>query len=147
MPIYTGMEGEENQGLCIGTENFWAVNSQASKEDQQASIDFMEWLITSDTGKDYMVNELGNIAPFTTFEEDEKPTDPLAKSMLESMESGVSAVPWSFTTFPGQTFKDDFGAALLEYANGNMTWDEVQETFVTRWAEEKAAMAAGGGQQ
>lgn len=147
MPIYTGMEGEENQGLCIGTENFWAVNSQASKEDQQASIDFMEWLITSDTGKDYMVNELGNIAPFTTFEEDEKPTDPLAKSMLESMESGVSAVPWSFTTFPGQTFKDDFGAALLEYANGNMTWDEVQETFVTRWAEEKAAMAAGGGEQ
>ena len=147
MPIYTGMDGEENQGLCIGTENFWAVNSQASKEDQEASLNFIRWLINSEEGKAFMVNDLGNISPFTTFEEDEKPTDPLAKSMLESMESGKTAVPWSFTTFPGQTFKDDFGAALLEYCNGNMTWDEVEETFVTRWAEEKEAMAAGGQEQ
>lgn len=145
MPIYTGMDGEENQGLCIGTENFWAVNSKASPEDQQAAIDFMRWLINSDEGKDYMVNQLGNISPFTTFTEDEKPSDPLAKSMLQSMESGKTAVPWSFTSFPGQTFKDDFGAALLEYCNGNMTWDEVEETFTTRWAEEKAAISAGNG--
>ena len=143
MPIYTGMDGEENQGLCIGTENFWAVNAKASKEDQLAAVNFMRWLITSDEGKKYMVEELGNISPFTTFEEDEKPSDPLAKSMLESMESGKTAVPWSFTTFPGQTFKDDFGAALLEYCNGNMTWDEVEETFTTRWAQEKKAMSAG----
>ena len=27
LPIYTGVEGEENQGLCIGTENFWCINS------------------------------------------------------------------------------------------------------------------------
>ena len=90
-----------------------------------------------------MVNTLGNTAPFTTFGDDEKPTDPLAKSMLASMESGKKAVAWSFTTFPGQNFKDDLGAALLEYCNGNMTWDDVKDTFVTRWSEEKAALAAG----
>ena len=41
MPIYTGVEGEENQGLCVGTENFFAVNSQASPENQAASIAFV----------------------------------------------------------------------------------------------------------
>ena len=143
MPIYTGVDGEEEQGLCVGTENFWSVNSQASAEDQQASVDFVNWLISSDEGKDYMVNSLGNTAPFTTFGDDEKPTDPLAKSMLASMESGKKSVSWSFTSFPGQPFKDDLGAALLEYCNGNMTWDDVKDTFVTRWAEEKAAIAAG----
>ena len=143
MPIYTGVDGEENQGLCIGTENFWSINSQASAEDKQAAIDFVNWMISSDEGKDYMVNTLGNTAPFTTFGDNEKPTDPLAKSMLASMESGKKAVAWSFTTFPGQAFKDDLGAALLEYCNGNMTWDDVKDTFVTRWAEEKAAIAAG----
>ena len=30
MPIYTGVEGEETQGLCIGTENYMCVNSNAS---------------------------------------------------------------------------------------------------------------------
>ena len=139
MPIYIGAEGEENNGLCIGTENFWSVNSQASAADQKATLDFVNWLITSDEGKDYMVNTLGNTAPFTTFGDDEKPTDPLAKSMLESMESGKTSISWVFTTFPSEDFKLDFGAALLEYCNGNMSWDDVVDYVVTRWAEDKAA--------
>lgn len=141
MPIYTGIAGEENQGLCTGTENFWCVNSQASEADQKATLDFVNWMISSETGKDYMVNKLGNAAPFTTFGEDEKPTDPLAKEMYRYMENGKTSVTWNFTTFPSQAFKDDFGAALLEYCNGNMTWDEVKDLVVTRWAEEKAATA------
>lgn len=141
MPVYTGVAGEENQGLCTGTENFWCVNSQASEADQKATLDFVNWMISSDTGKDYMVNGLGNAAPFTTFGDDEKPTDPLAKEMYSYMESGKTSVTWNFTTFPSQAFKDDFGAALLEYCNGNMTWDEVKDLVVTRWAEEKAAAA------
>lgn len=142
MPIYIGVDGEENQGLCIGTENYWCVNAQASEADQKATLDFVNWMISSDEGKDYMVNKLGNAAPFSTFGDDEKPSDPLAKSMLDSMESGKTAVSWAFTVFPSQDFKDDFGAALLEYANGNMTWDDVKSTVITRWAEEKAAVAA-----
>ena len=141
MPIYTGVEGEENQGLCTGTENFWCVNSQTSEANQQATLDFVNWLITSDAGKDAMVNQLGNAAPFSTFGDDEKPQDPLAKEMFRYMENGKTSVSWNFTTFPSQDFKDDFGAALLEYCNGNMTWDDVASTVVTRWAEEKAATA------
>ncbi len=26
LPIYIGVDGEENQGLCTGTENYWCVN-------------------------------------------------------------------------------------------------------------------------
>ena len=142
MPIYAGVTGEETQGLCTGTENFWCVNSQASEADQAATEAFMEWLVSSDAGKDYMVNTLGNSAPFSTFTDAEKPTDPLAKEMFANMEAGTKAVSWNFTTFPSQTFKDDFGAALLEYSNGNMTWEEVSALFVEEWATEKAATAA-----
>ena len=141
MPIYTGEAGEESQGLCIGTENYWSINSQASAADIQATKDFVNWMISSAEGKAHMVNDLGNTAPFTTFSDDEKPSDPLAKSMLASMESGKTAVSWAFTVFPSQAFKDDFGSALGEYCNGSMTWDDVVNTFVTRWAEEKAATA------
>ena len=98
-------------------------------------------MISSDAGKDYMVNSLGNAAPFSTFGDDEKPQDPLAKEMYAYMEGGKTAVSWNFTIFPSQDFKDDFGAALLEYCNGNMTWEDVANTVVTRWAEEKAATA------
>ncbi len=141
MPIYTGVAGEENQGLCTGTENFWCVNSQVSEENQKATLDFVNWMISSETGKDYMVNSLGNAAPFSTFGDDEKPTDPLAKEMFRFMENGKSSVTWNFTTFPSQDFKNDFGAALLEYCNGNMTWDDVKGLVVARWEEEKSATA------
>ena len=70
LPIYIGFEGEESQGLCIGTENYFCINSQASEADQKATADFVYWLINSETGKDYMVNKLGNIAPFTTFSDE-----------------------------------------------------------------------------
>lgn len=141
MPIYTGIKGEESQGLCIGTENFWCVNSQVSEADQKATLDFANWMISSDKGKDYMVNSLGNSAPFSTFGDDEKPSDPLALEMYRYMENGKNSVTWNFTTFPSQSFKDDFGAALLEYCNGNMTWEDVAGLVVTRWAEEKSATA------
>ncbi len=67
MPIYIGVDGEENQGLCTGSENYWCVNNQASAEDQQATLDFLEWVITSDEGRDSMANVMGFTTPFDTF--------------------------------------------------------------------------------
>jgi len=140
LPIYIGAEGEESQGLCTGTENFFSINSQVSEEDQAASIAFVEWLFSSDTGKDYVTNKLGFIAPFDTFADDEKPTDPLAQEVIRFMENdSLTSVSWTFTAFPSQTFKDNFGASLLQYAQGSKEWDTVVEDMVADWAYEKEA--------
>ena len=37
LPIYTGVEGEESQGLCTGTENFFCINAKASEAEQKAA--------------------------------------------------------------------------------------------------------------
>ena len=140
MPIYTGVEGEEKQGLCIGTENYFSINSKASEADQKASIEFVEWLFTSETGKNHVTNELGFIAPFDTFDDSEVPQDPLAKEVLKYLSNDdLYNVDWNFTTFPSQTFKDNFGAALLEYCNGNMKWEDVKKLVIEEWASEKEA--------
>jgi len=143
MPIYTGIAGEEKQGLCVGTENYFCVNSQVSPEKQAASIAFLEWLFGSDAGKDYVVNKLGFIAPFNTFTDAEKPTDPLAKEVMNWMnKDGVTSVAWTFAAFPSEEFKNYFGDALLEYAQGTKTWDEVKQTVIDSWASEYAAKNA-----
>ena len=140
MPIYTGVVGEEKQGLCIGTENYFSINSKASEADQKASIEFVEWLFTSETGKNHVTNKLGFIAPFDTFEDSEVPQDPLAKEVLKYLSNDdLYNVDWNFTTFPSQTFKDNFGAALLEYCNGNMKWEDVKKLVIEEWASEKEA--------
>lgn len=142
LPIYIGVEGEDAQGLCVGTENFLAVNSKVSEADQKATVDFLKWLFNSSKGKDYVTNRLGFITPFNTFNEAEKPQDPLAQEVVRYMENpNLVSVSWNFTAFPSQTFKDKLGAAMLEYTQGKRTWDEVTDTFRTEWAAEKKATA------
>ena len=137
MPIYTGVEGEENQGLCTGTENFFSINAKASEEDQKLAADFINWLYSSETGKKFVVEKLNFIAPFDTFTEEERPADPLAKEVIRWMEKeGTTSVAWNFTVFPNQTFKDHFGASLLQYAQGQMAWEDVVSKMVADWKTE-----------
>ena len=137
LPIYTGVAGEEGQGLCIGTENFYCINKKASKQDQQATADFIYWLYSSETGKKYVTEKLGFIAPFDTFADNERPTDPLAVEISNWMaKPGITSVAWNFTLFPSQTFKDNFGASLLRYAQGAKSWEDVKASVVKDWASE-----------
>lgn len=137
LPIYTGVQGEETQGLCIGTENFLAINSQVPAEQQKLAQDFLYWLYSSDTGKKFVTDRLGFIAPFDTFNEDERPDDPLAEEVMDWMnEGGIHNIPWHFTVFPGQSFKDNFGAILLQYAQGQKSWEQVKEFVVAQWRAE-----------
>lgn len=138
LPIYTGVDGEEKQGLCVGTENYFAINNKVSAEKQAASVAFLEWLFSSETGKNYVTNELGFIAPFTTFNDNEKPADPLAKEILAWMEKDVTSVVWTFAAFPSEDFKNYFGNALLEYAQGNTSWENVENIVKESWKAEKA---------
>ncbi|MCI1674830.1 MAG: ABC transporter substrate-binding protein [Ancrocorticia sp.] len=139
LPIYIGVDGEEDAGIAVGTENFMTVNSQASKADQQASIDFLNWLFTSDEGTKLVSDELGFIAPFTTFA-DLAPSDPLGKEVVEYVnDSDLYNVNWVFTVFPSQDFKDGLGQHLAQYAAGNEDWSAVTDYFTTEWATEKSA--------
>ncbi len=134
MPIYIGMPGEEEQGLCIGTENYLAVNSRASEEQKKLADDFLTWLFTSKTGKEYVFDKLGFIVPFDTFEADEVPDDPLASEIFRYLNNeNIKNIPWSFTVVPSVEFKNDLGRDLLGYAQGNIGWDELKSNAVTSW--------------
>ena len=139
LPIYTGMPGEEKQSISVGTENFFAINKQVSPEKQKLAADFIYWLFSSQTGKAFVTNDLKFIAPFDTFAENERPTDPLKLSEAGYLSNtDLYNVAWNFVVFPSQTFKDNFGAALLQYAQGTMQWDAVKQLFIDQWKSEKA---------
>jgi raffinose/stachyose/melibiose transport system substrate-binding protein len=139
LPLYMGIKGEEKQGICIGTENYLSINTKVSEEKQKASLDFLYWLFSSETGKKYVTEDLGFIAPFNTFGEGEGPADPLAAQVTDwQNREGITNVPWVFVAFPNQQFKDDFGAALLQYAQGQQDWPAVEKLVVDKWKEQAA---------
>ena len=138
MPIYTGVKGEEKQGLATGSENYWCINDKASDADKKATEDFLSWVITSDTGKKSLSQDMGFTTPFKTFD-DVKFDNPLTEAAVEDQKSGKTQVSWNFTMMPSEEWKNKVGQALLEYAQGTGKWDAVKTAFVDGWASEYEA--------
>ena len=141
LPIYTGVPGEESQGLCTGSENFICVNKNASEADQAASIQFLEWLYGSDSGKKFVKDTLKFVTPFTTFGPSERPTDPLTVEAYRYLDNpNLTAVAWTFTTFPGEPeYRIPLGDQLVSYLLGKSSWADVSNWAVQNWPAAKNA--------
>ena len=135
IPLYIGAEGEENQGLCTGTENFLCVNAKASEADIKATLDFLYWLVTSETGTAGLAG-MGFDIPFKAAKES---ANHFKKVAAEYVAAGKTPVTWNFTTMPSENWKNGVGAALTDYAAGTGEWDAVVTAFVDGWATEYAA--------
>lgn len=135
LPIYIGADGEENQGLCTGSENYWCVNKEASDADIEATLAFLNWVVTSETGTDCLANDMGFVVPFLAAKES---TNPLVTIADEYVAAGKTSVTWCFTSMPSETWKDSLGSALTAYAAGTGDWSGVESAFVDNWAVEYA---------
>lgn len=140
LPIYIGADGEENQGLCTGSENYWCVNKNASKADIQATLDFMYWCVTSEDGTTALANDMGFVCPFKSAKAS---TNPLVTIANKYVADGKTSVAWCFTTMPSEEWKNGVGTALTAYAAGTGDWAGVKTAFVDGWATEYAAAHAG----
>ncbi|MBQ4562952.1 MAG: ABC transporter substrate-binding protein [Lachnospiraceae bacterium] len=137
IPIYVGVGDEANQGLCTGTENYWCVNAEASEDDIQATLDFMNWCVTSDMGTDAMANQMGFVIPFQNAVES---PNLFVKQDVEYTAAGKKPVSWNFPTMPSEEWKNGVGSALTAYAADQTddNWAEVVTAFVEGWATEYA---------
>lgn len=134
IPLYIGAAGEEQQGLCTGTENYWCVNKNAREEDIRATIDFITWCVTSEEGTTAMAEEMDFAIPFRNA----KPTRNLfIRQDEEWTAAGKTPVGWSFATIPSEGWKNGVGAALTAYAAGKSGWEAVEDAFVSGWNESK----------
>ena len=136
IPIYIGAGDEANQGLTTGTENYWVVNKEASADDIAATLEFMDWLVTSEEGTTFMADDLGLTIPF----KDAKPSpNVFVQEDIKLTEDGKTPVSWNFTTMPSEEWKNGLGSALTAYAADptDENWEKVKEAFVDNWKTEK----------
>ena len=137
IPIYIGVGDEANQGLCTGTENYWCVNKEASEDDIQATLDFINWCVTSEQGTKAMADDMGFVIPFKTAQES---PNLFVKQDAEMTAAGKTPVSWNFTTMPSEEWKNGVGAKLSIYAADQTddNWAGVVSAFVDGWATEYA---------
>lgn len=148
LPIYIGASGEEEQGLCTGTENYWCVNKNASEENIQATLDFINWCVSSEVGTKALCggetampsgeSGMGFVIPFKGNLESENTLVNLANEYVQDKKTPVT---WTFSTMPSENWKNDLGQALTAYAADQTDdkWEAVKKAFVDGWKTEKEA--------
>jgi raffinose/stachyose/melibiose transport system substrate-binding protein len=136
LPIYFGVD-DANEGLCVGTESMWAVNAKASQEDIDASLAFLDWMITSDEGRACLTEDMGLSCPFDTFTGDFASKNPFGAEATELMNEGKTSVAWAFNATPNvDDWRAGVVAALTAYTDGTGDWEAVKTAFVDGWAEQ-----------
>lgn len=132
LPIYCGVEGEENAALCAGTENCWAVNAKASEADQKATLAFLKWVVTSEEGTKMMAEQFGPI-PFKAAKESSNVFFNDSTAMLND---GKYVVTWAFNFTPDvDNWRAGIVSALEQYSAGTADWGEVEYAFVDGWSK------------
>ncbi|MBR7010337.1 MAG: ABC transporter substrate-binding protein [Oscillospiraceae bacterium] len=135
---YCGVDGEEKAGLNCGTENCWAVNAKASAADQQATIDFMVWLVTDADASAKMVEQLG-IMPY---KKAVASSNGFLNDAAKYTDNGCYVMDWATNYQPNV---DDYRAALVAALNqynadqSAANWEAVKTAFVDGWATQYAA--------
>ena len=147
LPIYIGVEGEENQGLCTGTENYWCVNAKADEKDIEATLDFINWCVTDEVAVKAMCGTdkampsgeagMGFVIPFKACLES---TNVLVNQANKYVADGKASVSWNFPTMPSEEWKNGVGSALTGYAaeQNDANWQKVVDAFVQGWKSEAA---------
>ena len=147
IPIYIGVGDEANQGLCTGSENYWCVNKNASPEDIQATLDFMEWCVTDEAalkamtgGEGAMPSGGAGMAFAIPFKQAPESTNLFVALDAAMTAEGKTPVSWNFTTMPSEEWKNMLGSALSVYAadQTDANWAGVVSAFVDNWAAEYA---------
>ena len=137
IPIYCGAEGEQNAALCSGTENCWAINAKASKADQQASIDFLVWLVSDKEASAVYVENLGAVP----FKNCPASTNKFVADGNAMLAAGKKSISWAFNYTPNvDSWRATVVTALTAYSAGTGEWSAVEEAFVKGWEIEYKAV-------
>lgn len=133
MPI----DGVSEGSIPVGIPMYWAINSNHDDAQIVAAKDFLNWLYTSDTGKDMIINDFKFIPAFKGYESDNlQPGDPLAKEVLRYSNEG-NTMPWVFMGYPTGWGMDKLGADIQSYIAGDLAWADLVQNAKDSWTESR----------
>lgn len=125
--------GEEPAKLMVDGNIVWRISKDSKNLEE--SRKFMNWLITSDYGKGFASEKLGEIS---TVNGAPAPSAQLAKETVKFMETG-DVLPWTNAAWP-DGFEQELGKILQSYVAKDKTKDQCIDDMTKAWA--KLAKAA-----
>jgi len=114
VPVSNNADDYGNSQIYAGPAKFIGVDSKNNDADQQAAAKkFLEWMVYSDAGQDFLVNKSSLVPAFSNIKLEI--TDPLGKSVKQYVENKKAIAP--MTTLPGDHWAQ-LGGSMQKYLDG-----------------------------
>ncbi|WP_244835493.1 ABC transporter substrate-binding protein [Clostridium sp. BJN0001] len=114
-PLAVGNDGKVSASIPVGVPMYWVVNKDSSVNKEAKA--FLDWMVTSKTGQESLVNEMNMIPAFKNFDVESK--NPLNKSITEYNKDGKT-LKWAFTNLPDGFSMDKLGPLFSKFAASDM---------------------------
>lgn len=134
LPYWMGIKGEEKMGPAAIYDASWAINKKTSKANQEASLKFIKWMVSSEEGKETLSHEMSFSVPFSAFNDKYQPNNVLTLSAKTYEKEGKTLVR-SFN-LPSTQWGDNLANALLEYTQGTKDWKNVESSYIDGWQKD-----------
>ena len=124
LPVFTP-DGGSFHFIC---DTYWSVNAHAGAADIQASLDFLQWVVTADSEGAAPVDSLDWFSPFADAVVAE---DPFQKLLRKYMASEPVTVRWEIAAVSDQDLAD-WAQALAAYlaTPSDHTWAAVEQLLL-----------------
>lgn len=127
------IEGFKEDSIPVGIPMYWTVNKNKDEKVIAEAKKFLDWLYTSDEGKETVLNDFKFIPAYDGFDAS-KISDPLSKEIYQFAQEGKT-IGWVFMGYPSGWGMDKLGVNIQKYVSDEMTWDELIDESRKDWEE------------
>ena len=110
-----------NTKLSVSVPAAWYINTDAADDEKAAAKAFLEWLYTSETGQDYLMNKFGFVPVVEGMESEN--LDPISTAVAKAAADG-NTIPWSLSNWPAG-ISTSLAPIVSQFFVSDMTGDEL----------------------
>ncbi|WP_240941761.1 ABC transporter substrate-binding protein [Paenibacillus sp. HB172176] len=125
LPMPINDDASLNDNIFVGVPNNWVINKKSAVK--QEAKDFLNWMVSSETGQHYLVDEFKFIPAMTNIPFTNEQLGDIAASISEYSSAGKT-LPWVWAMLPDGA-PQEIGASMQAYAAGKMNKEELLASF------------------
>ena len=125
------VEGYKEDAIPVGVPMYWAVNSKQDAAVVAEAKKFLDWLYTSEEGKNAVINDFKFIPAYDGYDASQI-KDPLSKEIYKYAQD-KKTIGWVFMGYPTGWGQDQLGVQIQKYLSKQASWDDVVKATKSAW--------------
>lgn len=118
-----------NDAIFVGTSTYWVINKNSAVTEE--AKEFLNWLVTSETGKHYITDEFGFISSISTIQANPDAIGTISMDVQDYINDSKT-YGYNWPKYPVGVV-NELGSIVQQYVAGQVGRSEALELFQNAW--------------